>query len=118
MTKGDAATSGMGLSDKYSALELMSVRERIQEGQTVIRWVHSGAQLADALTKHLVNSSLVKALTTGAWTLVDDPTFTSLKKRRAGGLMDVEKTPAERRIMNFSARPFWACECMMHEPPD
>ncbi|CAJ1376507.1 unnamed protein product [Effrenium voratum] len=99
VTKGDAATSGMGLSDKYSALELMSVRERIQEGQTVIRWVHSGAQLADALTKHLVNSSLVKALTTGAWTLVDDPTFTSLKKRRAGGLMDVEKTPAERRIM-------------------
>ncbi|CAJ1425291.1 unnamed protein product [Effrenium voratum] len=94
VTKGDAATSGMGLSDKYSALELMSVRERIQEGQTVIRWVHSGAQLADALTKHLVNSSLVKALTTGAWTLVDDPTFTSLKKRRAGGLMDVEKTPS------------------------
>ena len=93
VTKGDAATSGMGLSDKYSALELMSVRERIQEGQTVIRWVHSGAQLADALTKHLVNSSLVKALTTGAWTLVDDPTFTSLKKRRAGGLLDVEKTP-------------------------
>ena len=68
VTKHDAATSGMGLSDKYSALELMSVRERIQEGQTVIRWVHSGAQLADALTKHLVNSSLVKALTTGAWT--------------------------------------------------
>ncbi|CAJ1424831.1 unnamed protein product, partial [Effrenium voratum] len=75
VTKGDAATSGMGLSDKYSALELMSVRERIQEGQT-LNW------------RTLVNSSLVKALTTGAWTLVDDPTFTSLKKRRAGGLMD------------------------------
>ena len=28
------------------------------------------------------------------------------------------RPPTERRIMNLSAKPFWACECMMHEPPD
>lgn len=73
----------MALSNKYSALELMLV-ERIQEGETVIRWVHSKPELADAC--------LVK----GAWTLVDDPTFTSLKMWR-------RSARAERCGMNLSA---------------
>jgi hypothetical protein len=37
--------------------------------------MHSNAQLADALTKPMATSSLMKALAEGAWILAEDPTF-------------------------------------------
>ena len=50
--RGDKNTSGLGLKDKYSALEALSVIQRLQLCSTTTRWVHSEAQfIADALTK-------------------------------------------------------------------
>ena len=88
VSRGDAATSGLGLSDKYSALEVLSVMERLAEAKTSVRWVHSGAQLADGLTKHQPSSCLKKAMMDGAWTLVADENFLSQKKRKKIGLAD------------------------------
>ena len=85
VSRGDAATSGLGLSDKYSALEVLSVMERLAEAKTSVRWVHSGA---DGLTKHQPSSCLKKAMTDGAWTLVADENFLSQKKRKKVGLAD------------------------------
>lgn len=82
VVKGDKNTSGLGLKDKYSALEALSVVERLSMCDTTTRWVHSEAQLADALTKYIPNSSLLKVMVEGAWTLVEDPFFKSSKRLR------------------------------------
>ena len=81
--KGDQNSSGLGLRDKYASLEVLSILQRLKMCDTTVRWVHSNAQLADALTKPLATSSLLQALVEGAWILVEDPTFTSAKRLRA-----------------------------------
>lgn len=84
--RGDKNTSGLGLKDKYSALEALSVIQRLQLCSTTTRWVHSEAQLADALTKHVPSSALLRMLVDGAWNLVEDPSFKSSKRRRKEGI--------------------------------
>lgn len=59
---------------------MMSVFQRLQKGCAETRWVHSEAQIADSLTKPVANSSLIRVLHDGVWTLVHDPSFTSAKK--------------------------------------
>ena len=80
--KGSHTTSGFGLKEKYSVLEVMSLFQRLEMCATETRWVHSGAQLADSLTKPVTNGTLVRVLLNGTWTLVDDPKFTSEKRLR------------------------------------
>lgn len=84
--KGEQNASGLGVREKYSALELLSVLQRLTRCKTVTRWVHSEAQLADAMTKRVIRGSLHKALIDGQWTLVEDPEFTSAKKLRQLGV--------------------------------
>ena len=80
--KGVQNTSGLGLKEKYSVLDMLSVFQRLAKCRTETRWVHSEAQLADAMTKHVPGSSLIRCLQNGTWTLVHDPNFTSAKKLR------------------------------------
>ena len=87
LMKGDQATSGLGLREKYSALEIMSVQQRLRMCGTHTRWVHSEAQLADALTKRIVTSSLKRVLAQNVWTLVEDPSFTSSKRLKQQNLL-------------------------------
>ena len=96
--KGPISTSGFGLKEKYSALDMMSVFQRLAKCQTETRWVHSEAQLADGLTKPVPNAVLLRVLVDGMWTLVDDPTFTSAKRRK-------------RDQRETSSRVFGVCEC-------
>ena len=97
--KGTQTTSGLGLREKYSVLDMLSVLQRLELGHTSTRWVHSNAQLADGLTKHIPNSSLVRVLTEGTWTLVDDPSFTSAKKLKQ-----------QRTCPDASVKEYRACE--------
>ena len=80
--KGDQNTSGLGLKERYSALELLSVMQRLKMCSTTTRWVHSEAQLADALTKPLTHAALHRVLIDGAWILVEDLNFVSSKNRK------------------------------------
>ena len=86
--KGQANTSGLGLTEKYASLELLSVIERLTMSKVITRWVDSAAQLADSLTKHMVSSALHQVLQTGTWTLVHDPHFVSAKKKKAAARAD------------------------------
>ena len=79
--KGPTASST--LKEKYSILDMISLFQRLKQGETSVRWVHSDAQLADALTKNVANSSLLRVLVSGRWTLVDDPSFTSAKRLKS-----------------------------------
>lgn len=94
--RGSKNTSGLGLKEKYSVLDMLSVLQRLQQGDTVTRWVHSEGQLADAMTKHCVNSALVKVLIHGMWTLVHDETFTSSKNLRKQARMKVHESSVKR----------------------
>ncbi|CAE7943401.1 RE2 [Symbiodinium necroappetens] len=82
LMKGDLNSAAAGLKEKYSALEALSLIERIHASKTKIRWVHSDAQVADALTKPSPSGALHALLTLGRWKLIYDPSFTSAKKRR------------------------------------
>ena len=80
LRKDDLNSAAGGLREKYSALELLSLSERLRRGETTIRWVNSDAQVVDALTKLALPEALHQMLTTGSWKLVYDPTFTSAKR--------------------------------------
>ena len=54
----------------------------VHDLQTGVRWVHSKAQLADAMTKPLPPGILQKAMVEHQWQLVFDPSFTSARKRK------------------------------------
>lgn len=80
LMKKDMNSAGGGLADKFSSLEILCIIESIENHSTVVRWVHSEAQLADALTKPLPHGVLQKVMLEGKWRLTYDPDFTSAKK--------------------------------------
>ena len=59
-------------------LQARAIKDFLQEG-TSLRWVHSGAQLADALTKVMENSFLRETLAVGKYRLHDEQA--TLKQR-------------------------------------
>lgn len=59
-------------------LQARAIKDFLREG-TNLRWVHSGAQLADALTKVMENSFLRETLTIGRYRLHDE--LETLKQR-------------------------------------
>ena len=83
LLKRDLNSSAAGLKDKFSALEVMCLLESLERLSTNVRWVHSDAQVADALTKPLPPGVLHKILCEGKWTLQYDPTFTSAKRLKS-----------------------------------
>ena len=97
--KGPMNTSGLGLKEKYSVLDMLSVFQRLSKCSTETRWVHSEAQLADAMTKHVPGSALIRVLQEGTWTLKHDPQFISAKRLKK-----------QRSTFEASARVFGACE--------
>ncbi|CAK9114315.1 Retrovirus-related Pol polyprotein from transposon TNT 1-94 [Durusdinium trenchii] len=97
LMKKDLNSSGLGLRDKFSALEILCLLESIDLNKTTVRWVHSEAQLADALTKPLPAGALFKAIVEGHWTLSYDPDFTSAKR--------LKSLRSARGIS--SGQPFW-----------
>ena len=83
LEKRELNSAAVGVKDKYSALEILCLLESIERLKTGVRWVHSEAQVADAMTKPLPPGILHKILTEGRWVLAYDPTFTSAKKLKA-----------------------------------
>ena len=84
LLKRDLNSAAAGLKDKYSSLEVLCLLESLERLKTEVRWVHSHAQLADALTKPLPPGILHKVMSEGHWTIHFDPSFTSAKKLKAG----------------------------------
>lgn len=66
-----------GEDSRRPDLRLLSPRGPRPLGSSPTRWVDSHSQLADALTKHQSQSSLMQVLVHGSWTLTYDPTYLS-----------------------------------------
>ena len=75
-------SAALSMQDKRSAVEGLAMREAIGRTRTLLRWCHSDANVADALTK-LTNRALEllrKFLQSRVWRIEWDPEFTSSKK--------------------------------------
>ena len=87
--RSNRSTSALGMSDKISALEALGLKRALRSTATTLRWTHSGAQLADCLTKDAVQAKASWQLLCRKdyfWKLVYDPQFLNEKKRKQTGL--------------------------------
>ena len=79
-------TQPLQLAEKRTALELLAYLKNTELNFTETRWVHGGANLADGLTKKGDHPMLREFLTTHQWSLVQDKSQMSGKKRSAKGI--------------------------------
>ena len=88
---------GLGLTEKRTAIEALSVKQIIDSTHIQVKWVNSDRQLADSLTKiGVLPENLDRALKTNKWRIVFDATFTSAKnlrkQKREGHFRNLQQT--------------------------
>jgi hypothetical protein len=74
------------LQEKRTAIELLAYLRNTEENGTQTRWVHGGANLADSLTKLNASTLIREFMMSSTWSVVQDESQTSGKKRKAQGL--------------------------------
>ena len=80
--KGDGASAAFSLKEKYSASELLAIRENMVRQDTSLLWVSSEAQLADGLTKSAAQDQFRLFMLRGqCWNVKYDPQFVAAKKK-------------------------------------
>lgn len=75
-------SSGLQLEEKRLSLEVLSIKERCENTNSVLRWVDSDQQMADDLTKMFSVDRILLMLKHRVCSIVFDSTFTSAKKKR------------------------------------
>ena len=81
--QGDGASAAFSMKEKYSALELLSIRENMTKANARLLWVSSDAQLADGLTKASAADLMKTFMMKGQlWNVKYDPGFVAAKKKR------------------------------------
>lgn len=90
-------SSALGIKDKRMAIEALALKRSLVSSNTVLRRVHSLAQLAGCMRKdsEVGRQAFMKYLPTGRWKLVDDPKFMSARRRADLGLHILAEPPAE-----------------------
>ena len=73
-------------AEKRTHIEMIALKESQLQTGLILRWVHSEAQLANALTKrHNCKEMDLFYHMNHAWKIVEDPEMRSARKRRADG---------------------------------
>ena len=85
-------SSGLGLVDRHMALECISLRGKLQNTDIQLRWVHSEANPADAMTKetYIAQVPLMSMIKQSRWRLVYDPGFISSRNRTKKGMKTLD----------------------------
>ncbi|CAK0911609.1 unnamed protein product [Prorocentrum cordatum] len=94
-------SAGLGLGERRAAVEALALRNALDEGNAVVRWVHSRAQIADGLTKGNWQAFgvLKLFLEKQEWRLIYDEHFMSARKRAALGKGIFEPTaPGDSQV--------------------
>ena len=76
-------TSGLRMADRRTAIELLAIRERLQQACVELRWIESDCDMADGLTKPWKHEPLSRALKRREICIVYDPQFQSSRKKKA-----------------------------------
>ena len=71
-------------------LELLSLKSAQRNNVVRVRWVHSEAQLGNALTKSGAKELEMFYQMGGTWRIVNDPKMRSARKRRSEGMETFE----------------------------
>ena len=80
-------------AEKRSNIELLSLKEAQHRTQVTVRWVHSEAQLGNALTKAGGGKELELYYKMGhRWRIVEDKQMRSARRRRTDGLTPLQST--------------------------
>jgi len=89
-------------AEKRTNIEMISLKESQQSTGIEIRWVHSEAQLANALTK-VGNAKELELFyrMQHRWRIVEDPQMRSARRRRTEGL---EPLHQDERDSGFSKK--------------
>ena len=82
-------------AEKKSNLELLSVKESQMATHLIVRWVHSEAQLANALTKKGAKELELFYKMRFMWRIVEDPAMRSARRRRQEGLQPFDQTQVQ-----------------------
>jgi hypothetical protein len=77
-----------------TTLECLLIRERLAEN-TVLRWTHTGAMLADCLTKSMEGHVLREALRIGKFRLVDEEAILKEKSDKRQRIRWLNQVPSE-----------------------
>ena len=87
------------MKENASAIELMALRESLELNQTLVRWVHANAQLADALTKPAAKSVFRDVFVTQRWKIVHEDAMRSAKVRARHGIARLQDYGGEEHVM-------------------
>ena len=111
-------TAGLGLTEKRTAIEALSIRQICEESNVCLKWVNSDRQLADILTKiGVLPDNLDRVMATNKWKIVFDSNFTSAKnvrkqirekhfKNKAVKVIDEEKDDDADEYFGHIPRPY------------
>ena len=106
-------TSGLQLEEKRLALEVLSIRERVNLTGVHFRWVDSDQQLADGVSKPFSYQDLVVAFQKDKLCIEFDDNFVSAKKKRAQRSKNqgskIQKTPSAEESSQQQERTFDRC---------
>eukprot|EP00439_Symbiodinium_sp_Y106_P024975 s3776_g3.t1 len=102
-------------AEKKANLELLSVKESQVNTGLVIRWVHSEAQLANALTKKGGKELELYYKMNFTWRIVEDPNMRSARRRRSEGLDTFEQTHLPMPSVQLSAKSGFAATLIKAE---
>ena len=78
-------SSCLGMKERRTGIEALAIKRSLLSTGTSLRWCHSGAQLADCLTKGSDEAQRSMDLLKRrgfTWKIVYDPEFVAAKKRR------------------------------------
>lgn len=112
-------TSGLHMEEKRTAIELLAIKERLNQANVCLRWVDGEQELADGLTKPWKHEPLIKALKEPVWRLVYDPKFQSARRKR---ILQRNGDAGEVWLTNVLSpvgeqTEFWSCEKSAHCSP-
>ena len=103
-------SSCLGMKERRTGIEALAIKRSLLATGTSLRWCHSGAQLADCLTKGSEEAQKSMELLKRrnyTWKLVYDPEFVAAKKRKG---LDALADPDD--FMNLVSEPEAEPECI------
>ena len=96
-------------------LELLTLKSAQRNNNVRVRWVHSEAQLGNALTKPGAKELDLFYQMKGFWRIVNDPKMRSARKRRSDGLETLENHTQDTQTVHTTHS---ALVCVSHLKKD
>ena len=98
---------------------ILSLKSAQRNNNVRVRWIHSEAQLGNALTKQGAKELELFYQMRGSWRIVNDPKMLSARKRRSDGLETLENHAQTTQAVHktHSSQDVWVCVCPTKRNP-